>query len=350
MANLTFKQIQIKGIASCVPSNIEYNENYHLFKEGESKKFIESTGVYKRHIASSNICTSDLCEYAANDLIKNLDINRESIDLLIFVSQTSDYILPATSVILQNKLKLYKNTAAFDINLGCTGYVYGLATVFSFLQNPIINSVLLMVGEKLTHITSRNDKTIYPLFGDAGTATYITKGDASNNSFFNLYSDGAGYKELIIEAGGCRVGTSSETVLIKEYANDVKRNQHHLFMNGPEIFNFTIREVPKSIKSLLEFSETSIEDIDYFVYHQANKFMIDFLAKKSKLPKEKVPISLDKYGNTSSATIPLTICSELRDISKSKVKLLLSSFGVGLSWANAIINLENCYLSKVLEF
>lgn len=351
MAFLHFDNIRIAGVSACVPKNVMKNiEQLDLFTKAEIEKFIETTGVVERRFADNDICTSDLCYDAAVKLLNDMNVKRDSIDLLIFVSQTPDYHLPATSILLQHRLGLPKKTAAFDVMLGCTGYVYGLSIAFSFLLQKEFGSALLLVGETPSKVISAKDPTTSLLFGDAGTATLIEKSTRSCESWFSMNSDGSGEEVLKIKAGAYRYPSNEKTILEREFEDGSIRSDEHLFMDGMEVFNFTIREVPKDIRSLLQYANQTLDNIDYIVFHQANKFINNFLTKKLKYPLEKTPSSLTKFGNTSSATIPLTIVSELQnEFNTTGKNVILSGFGVGLSWANAVLEISDCYIADLVE-
>ncbi len=349
MAFIKFNNVGIRAIASCVPSDISKNSDLtNLIPPEEIEKVISSIGIKEKRIAAIDVCSSDLCVKAAEKLLNELDIDRNSIDVLIFMSQTPDYKIPATSPSIQHRLGLSTSTACFDINLACSGYVYSLSTAYSYAMMEGVNRVLLLVGETFSKIVSKNDKVNAPLYGDAGTATLIEKGDFGS-SYFSLNSDGSGKDAIIIPAGCYRNPSNSENVLEIEYEDGNIRSEHQIYMDGMEVFNFTMRVVPKDVKAVLEFSQKSLDEIDHLVFHQANKFMTDFFAKKLKLPLEKVPYSLDKYGNVSSPTIPLTISSELNGKIENKT-ILMSGFGAGLSWASAITNFKNCQVLPVIEY
>jgi len=350
MALLKYQSIGIKGIAACVPSSIKKNVDVNgLMDERTLKAAIKQTGIDERRISGDGVCSSDLCYHAAEKLLKDLKIARESIDFLIFVSQSPDFRIPATAIILQNRLKLSTTTAAFDINLGCSGYVYGLSVAYSFASQAKVNRVLLLVGDTVTKFSSPQDKSTALLFGDAGTATLIEKSEKYGNTYFSLNSDGDGANSLIIKGGGYRNPSSQETLLQKEDSSGNRRNDEQLFMDGAEIFNFTIKEIPNDIKTLLQYSEKKIEDIDTLVYHQANKFMLDYLTKKLKFPKEKVVYSIDKFGNTSSASIPVTIVTNFTGTGNCGRNVVLSGFGVGLSWGTALLNLSETTICEIVE-
>jgi len=351
MSVITFKNVCISGMSAVVPKNIIDNRYFtDIFTEKEIANAIKTTGIAERRFVDNNICSSDLCFEAAEILLNDMRIDRNSIDLLIFVSQTPEYHQPATAPILQHRLGLSKTCGSFDINLACSGYIYGLSTAFSYVAQNGIDRVLLLVGETLSKIISKEDRATSLLFGDGGTATLIEKKGDNSASYFSLNSDGSGDSVLKISGGGYRNQSSEETLKIKDYEDGSKRSDEQLFMDGMEVFNFTMREVPKDIKRILKFSKINLNEIDYIVFHQANKFMTDFFAKKLKYPIERVPYSLQKFGNTSAVSIPLTIVSEMKDTLTDQTKqVIMSGYGGGLSWGTALLNLNDVYISKLVE-
>ncbi len=350
MADIKYTGVGIHSVAACVPSKVEYNKDLgYLIPEEEIEKTINNIGIRERRIAENNVCASDLCFRAAEQLITENAIDKESIQALIFVSQTSDYYQPATAPILQHRLGLSNATLAFDVNLACSGYVYGLSIAYSFCNQIGCDRVLLLVGETMSKITSGFDRESKPLFGDAGTATLIEKGDYGE-SFFSLNSDGSGAEVMIIPDGGFRNPSSVEAFNLEEDSKGNRRNRYQFRMEGMDVFNFGMRVEPKDIKHLLAISNTTMEDIDLIIFHQANKFMTDFFAKRLKVAVEKVPYSLDRFGNTSSASIPLTIVSELFDSFPKRKKVILSGFGAGLSWGSVLLDLSRCRISKLAEY
>ncbi len=351
MANLIFDNVIITGISACVPKNQSFNTDLiNQYPKDEVDKIINNIGIKEKRHVDPDTTASDLCYKAANKLLNEMSIDRSTIDVLIFLSQTPDYIIPATSPILQERLGLTKDTACFDISLACSGYVYALSTAFAYASQNGINRVLLLVGETFSKIVSNKDRVNSPLYGDAGTATLIEK-KMNSKSFFSLYSDGSGFRSIIIKAGGSRFPSNFTNLTLEEKEDGNFRSDSQLFMDGLEVFNFTLKVVPKSIIDLLAFSKIDINHIDYFLFHQANKFMIDFFVKKLKIETNRVPISLDLFGNVSSPTIPLTIASRLDNSKiKNKSRILLSGFGAGLSWGAAILNIENCHICNLIEY
>lgn len=351
MAYLSFTNVGITGMAAAVPKNVIINSEYTAhFTPEEALEVIEKTGIKERRFVDGNTCSSDLCYAAANQLIADMDIDRSEIDVLIFVSQTGDYRMPATSIILQNRLGLSKQTMAFDINLACSGFIYGLSTIYAMMQQQGLRKALLLVGETRSKVYSPKDRKVAFLFGDGGVAALIERDDKFGQSFFSLNSDGSKESLIKIKAGGYRYPSTPETQkerVIDEHGN--MRSDEQGYMDGADVFNFLLREIPSDIKGLLKFSNVSIESFDYYLFHQANNFMNNYLIKKMKLPIEKVPSCIEKFGNTSSVSIPLTIVSQLNNNLNSRKKLILSGFGAGMSWGSAIITLDCCNICPLVE-
>jgi 3-oxoacyl-[acyl-carrier-protein] synthase-3 len=341
MATFSIDNISIKGISCCVPKNKERNINLDILTDEEIKKFIETTGVEERRIASKEICTSDLCCEAAEKLIKDLNWQKEEIEILIFVSQTADYILPVSAAIMQDRLGLSTNCIAFDVPLGCSGYVYGMSIISSMMKTTGIRKGLLLAGDTISKIISKLDKSTLPLFGDAGSATALELTTNLSEIMFDLGSDGSGFKTIIIPDGGSRNSINIDSLQLKKFEGGIERSGYDLVLEGMDVFGFGISQGPKTVDNLLNKFNINKENIDYFVFHQANMKMNKMIAKKLKLPIEKVPYSLKNFGNTSSATIPLTIVSELKNhIKGKKTDLLMCGFGVGLSWGTLLAT--NC--------
>lgn len=349
MAVFTVPNIRIKGIAACVPQHVEDNEQLDLITENERALFIKTVGIRYRRVAPKGTIASDLCFAAADKLLNELNWNREEVKVLVFVTQTPDYIIPNTSSLLQDKLGLSKNCLVFDINLGCSGYVYGLSVVSSLLQNMPNGKGLLLVGDVSTATISKQDKSTTPLFSDAGSATALEYA-AGEKMHYNLQTDGKGYDDIIVPDGGFRNRVNTESFELKEYDKGILRTGIDMKLDGIKIFNFALREVAPNINNLLSEMNIDKADVDYFVFHQANLLMLESVRKKLQLEAVKVPYSLYNYGNTSSATIPLTMVANLREqLQLRKNKFLLSGFGVGLSWGSAYIETENIVCPELIE-
>lgn len=317
MAKGVFQHVQISGVCVALPQKCYDTKEIAVdMDEKAVKRFIKSTGVEKRFLARNGQATSDLCYVAANELLEKKKVNREEIDALIFVSQNPDYKRPSTAIILQERLKLSKSCMAYDVNLGCSGYVYGLYTLAAMIEGGGIKKALLLAGD------INYDLPGELLFGDGGSATIIECGSDTMEGI--MKSDGSGYQAIYMPGGGQR------HPLYKEDANWEAMIPK---MNGTEVFEFTITQVPEL---LMEFKETFNKEFgqyDYIILHQANLMMLKHIAAKCNIPSEKMPISIHKYGNVSSASIPIAIadlCSTM-DKQEDKLELLLSGFGVGLS-------------------
>jgi len=351
MTFLIFNRIGITGVAASVPKQKIVNAEFTgFFTPEEVKSAIQKTGIAERRVADEKTCASDLCYAAAEALIKKMSIDRNGIDVLIFVSQTPDYRMPVTGTILQDRLGLAKTTAAFDINLGASGYVYGLALAYSYAQQESIRKVLLLDGETRTKVYSLKDKVAGLLFGDGGSATIVEKIDHDNPTYFSLNSDGAGSRVIWIKGGGYRHPSSAETLREKEHEDGSIRCDEQGVIDVAGFFEFASREIPADMASIFEYAEENYENIDYFLLHQADKFLNDQIAKKMKIPQDKLPYSIQKFGNTGSVSIPLTMVSEIRDeLRRDKNRLFLSGFGAGLSWASAITSTNRCLIPKLVE-
>jgi len=350
MAVITYHNVGIKAMTACVPSKVVYNRDLgFLISQEEIDKVINNIGIEEKRYADPDVCTSDLCYKAAKQLLKDNNIDLDSIDVLLFISQTPDYRIPSTAPILQNRLGLSKSTACLDLSLACSGYVYALSTAFAYVSMDGVNRVLLLDGDTFSKIVNPLDKVNVPLYGDAGTATLIEKGNYKD-SIFILNSDGAGEGAIKIPGGAFRNKLTPESLVDTEREGGNIRNDLQVFMDGMDVFNFTMNVVPNGIKDILKITNTNIEDIDYLVFHQSNKFMLDFFVKKLKFDLDKVPYSIRKYGNTSSASIPLTIVSELEGKLREEKVIVMCGYGAGLSWGTARIVFNDCSISTIIEY
>ena len=352
MAIVTYKNVGITALAACVPSKVIDNYHYDLdiWPEEEVKKVVDKVGVSERRFADEKTCSSDLCFAAAEKLIADNNIDRNEIDLLVFLSQTPDYRMPATGILLQNRLGLPMTTMAFDIALGCSGFISALSIVYAMMQNHGFRKALLLDGETRSKVYSRKDRREAFIFGDAGIAALVERNDIFGESHFSINSDGSRGELIMIPGGGYRNMSSAETLrdkVVDEYGNIRNDEQGH--MNGADVFNFVIVEVPRDIKRLFATTGEDIQNMDYYVFHQANSFINNYIAKKMKLDKERIPWTIQKYGNTSSVSVPLTIASELKDKMAGERKLMLSAFGVGMAWATAIVPFVDCKISDIIE-
>lgn len=337
----SLQHIAIAGMSACVPSKTSFTADYPFFSETEKRDFVKHVGVQSKRYSEGKLTTADLCYEAAEKIISELNWKKEEIGLVILVTQTADYLMPATSILLQNKLGLSKATAAFDINLGCSGWVYGLSVVGSLMQSLKISKALLLAGETSV-LAEFSDKTSFPLLGDAGTATALTYAEANNEMCFNLMSDGSGFDAIIAPESGARY------LSLREISN--RQMNYTANLNGQKVLEFCLREIIPSINSLLNFSHTKTEAIDYFVFHQANRIINEGLRKRLGVSSEKFPYSIQKFGNTSSASIPLTMVTQLKnELTAQPLSLLCSGFGVGLSWGSVLIKTDKIVCADLIE-
>ena len=347
MAFLEFKNVRIAGISAGVPkyvaSNLHPLADDGISSEYTPEAFVETTGVLERRL-SDNLTTSDLCYNAAEKLIADLGWDKSEIEALVFVSQTADYILPATACILQDRLGLSKECYAEDIALGCSGWVYGLSNVASLLQNGTVKKALLLAGDAKKRAKGSRD----PLFGHAGTVTAVEFQEGAESLKFHFGTDGKGYDAIITPDGGSRNQVSSESFRL-ETIDGKQMHRMQTRMKGMDVFAFGITTAPKSIKKLAEQFGFDYQDNDYFVFHQANMKMNSQIVKKLKLAPEKVPSCMYHFGNTSSASIPLTIVTELKGKCENGKKFVCCGFGVGLSWGTVAFETDGIVVSDLVE-
>ena len=322
---------RIRAICTCVPSERFDNlKDAKEFTQEEIRKVTAMAGISARRVADDFTTSGDLCEDAANRVMEMTGWERDSIDALIMVTQSPDYFTPSTACLLQKRLNLSEQCAAFDVGLGCSGYPYGLWLASMMLQNNGLKRVLLLDGETAARFAAKGDRAVSLLFGDAGSATALEASEPSdgNKSTFVLYSDGGGYKDLIIEGGGFR----------DRFPEDPRK--YYVSMNGANVFNFTIKRVPELVHEALSFAKITAEEIDYYIFHQSNQFMIKHLMKKIGIPDRKAPLILKEYGNTGGVSVPLTITLGGLERPRDKtLRLLLLGYGTGLSWASALVDL-----------
>jgi 3-oxoacyl-[acyl-carrier-protein] synthase III len=335
MAFLQFNKVHVAGIAAGVPknavSNLALRQGVDISKDYDAEAFVKTTGVLERRVSDA-LCTSDLCYAAAEKLIAELNWDKASIDALIFVSQTPDYILPSTACILQDRLGLSKECYANDSALGCSGWVYGLSQAASLIGNGTVKRTLLLVGDSLKNMADS------ALFGHAGTATALEFDENAAPIYCHYGTDGSGYDAIITPAGGSRVPVSPASFDQVEYEGKMA-SALQCRMKGMDVFSFGITTAPKSVKKLAEHFGFDYLSYDYFLFHQANMKMNDMIVKKLKLDPAKCPSEMLHFGNTSSASIPLLAVTQIRDqISDRPSKLICCGFGVGLSWGTVALD------------
>lgn len=348
MAFLDIRNVAIKGIAACVPSHIDRIDS--IYKWDGKDNFISSTGIVSRRCVNEKITSADLCAQAADKLIADLCWNKEEIDALVFVSQTPDYILPATSCVLQQKLGLSKDCYTLDISLGCSGWVYAMSVITSLLQSGTMKKALLLAGDTITKLCSPEDKSTYPLFGDAGTATAVEYDKESIGFRYLFNTDGAGYETIIIRNGAYRNPVNEGSLLFIQQDENISRRNIDLELDGMDVFSFGITKAPKSVRQLCEHFEIEKDSVNLFSFHQANRLMNEMIRKKLKLGEEKVPYCMDEFGNTSCASIPLVLVSREREkLQNQHLKHIACGFGVGLSWDSVYFETNKIIVPELIE-
>jgi len=330
----------ISACAYYVPDGkLTHEELVGRFGRDIMEKIAQPSGIWERRIVQNGECASDLAFRAAHDLLTFHNIDRNSIDLILFATQTPDYLIPTTACILQDRLGLSKKTAAFDINLGCSQYVYSLSVGHSMIVAGVARRALIMTGDTVSRIINPKDRTNAPLFGDAGSATLldaVSTGEGFVN--FELGTDGSGYQYLIWPTSGLRQPRSAETAKeITDKLGSVRR-QDDMYMNGPAIFVFTLKIVTETVKALLKKSALSIDDIDLFIFHQASELIVQSSANKLKIPPEKLHYRLHDIGNSGGTTVAVALTDAwIEGRIKPGMNIVLCAFGVGLSWSAALL-------------
>lgn len=335
MAKWRIKNIRMAGVALCVPKNVVETEDISLLTKEEVEVFNNTVGIKRRHIADDTICASDMCQKAGEKLLEDLGWEKESIDILIFESVTGDYKTPPTSCLLQYRMGLPDSTFCLDMPMGCCGCLYAITVGGNLLTTGNVKRALLLIGDTALRMGSMKDKSRVPLFGDGGAAIALEFDPSASDIVVDFHTFGKGYEALMTPHGGYRNPVTPESFIEEDFGNGIVRAPIHTLINGMNVFSFAISKPPKSVEQfLIEEEIDRIEDVDYYLIHQANKMIVDRVVKKLKLPLDKVPYNLEEYGNLGGASIPSLIVTRLRDqLSSSSERLVMSSFGLGLSWA-----------------
>lgn len=342
----TFTNTQIKAISTILPPmKIHIDSCLHSIYKGDEKalnRIKKVIGLNTRHIASKDISTTDLAFEAAKKLLDSALIDKNSIDALIFVTQTPDFRLPASACYLHGLLGLSTHCLSFDVNQACAGYVYGLYLAHSLIDSNAASNVLLIVGDTLSKYTNQADSNLAPIIGDGVSATLLSRSLTQNLAYFELGSDGSKFYQLIIPQGGSKEPTLESIPEPKIFETSAIRQLDQLYMDGAEIFNFALGKEVEAFRSIFDYAKAEIDTIDYFFLHQANAYIVNNIAKRLNLDSAKVPNeTTNKYGNLSGCSVPATICDTLHNIKTNKdLSVLVAGFGAGLSWGNAILNLS----------
>lgn len=343
MAFLNVKNVAIVGMSAGVPKQVM--PTISTTDKYDASAFVETTGVIEKRY-SNDFTTSDLGQAAAEQLIADLNWDKKEIGALVFVTQTPDYILPATSCILQDKLGLSKDCYSLDISLGCSGWVYGLSVISSLMQTGMIKKGILIAGDARKQCFEEADQ----LFGFAGTATAVEYQEGAEGFKFHFGTDGSGYDAIIKPVGGCRNQVTADDLVPVMCEDGRMRHGFQTLMKGMDVFAFAITTAPKSIKKLVAEYSLNTADVEYYIFHQANRKINETISKKLKLKEEQVPYSMTHFGNTSSASIPITIVTQLADkLANKKTEMIGCGFGVGLSWGTVHFTTDNPVISKLVE-
>ena len=347
MAFFHSKGIEIAGIACSVPDNYVAVESFTtVFGEEIPKKFSAGTGIRGMYKALPEQTASDLACAAAEDLFEHTGLDRDEIGLMVLVTQSPDYRRPSSASVVQKRLEFSMDCSCMEINLGCSGFIYGIQVAMSMLNSSDTKYALLLLGETASKLVDPHDKSIVMMYGDAGAAILLKKAEKEVCTTTLLRSDGSRFKSIILPAGGFRDMNPVHDRFI--CSDGIERSLYDIYMDGTSVFSFSITDVPKALTDYLEYTKTTTADYDLFVMHQANEFIIKQIIRKLKLKKELVPVSLDRFGNTGGISIPLTLCDvygNIQNIDNSIKKVLMCGFGIGLSWAvtSVLIDTDRVY-------
>lgn len=331
------ERVYIKDIAYYLPEKVVTNEDIvRDFPEWSVEKIASKVGVHQRHVAAADETAADLAVKAAQNLFKQGKCGPQEVDFVLFCTQSPDYFLPTSACIIQKRLGLRIDIGALDFNLGCSGYVYGLALAKGLVVSGVAANVLLLTGETYNKHLHPKDKGNRTIFGDAASATLVGTDGIAEIGNFSLGTDGSGADNLIIKSGGMRCPKRQDDLHFDENNNPVSSD--YLYMNGSEIFTFTLDNVPPLIADTLSRNGVEKDEADLYVFHQANKYMLDFLRKKIRIAPERFYYCLSEYGNTVSNTIPIALSNALQDGSLTKgMKVVIAGFGVGYSWGGCLL-------------
>ncbi len=353
--NFSFRNKRISGVLTVVPANersfLEDMKNFNA-PEARSLKLMEVMGYDKRRVVSEGVCISDLAVFGLQNLFSRSLLKPEDIDALILISQTPDYLVPPTTSVIQGRLGLKQDMLCLDINQACAGFVIGLIQSFMFLEQESIRKVVLLSGDVLSRKVSPKDRTIYPLVGDAIAITVVERDSGESSIEATVKMDGSRGNALSIPAGGMRLPCSPQTAVLEDVGDNNLRAKDHLFMDGSAIFNFVQTEVPPLINALFSRTGRDINSVDYFLCHQPNRFMLQKLADKMKIPHAKMPNNVvERFGNSGGATIPMALTINVADHLKAgSARACLAGFGAGLTWAAMLLTLGPLSFCELIDY
>ena len=343
-----FNNIRIAGLSVAVPKNkVEVDTFKSVFGDENIEKFKEMTGVLSVSRAIQNQTASDLGFEAANDVFKNSNVSKDEVGVLVFVTQKPDYRIPSTAYVIHKRLGLSENCLCFDINLACSGFIFGLQTILSLIEKSTSKAGLLVTGDTSVKTLSPSDRTMFMLFGDSGSATLIEKYNTSKDIKLAFRSDGNRFKSIITPSGAYRNREAPKERV--EWSDGILRSDYDTHMKGMDVFGFSITDVPLLMKDFLTTQTKSIDDYDYFILHQANHYILKQLSRKLKIPFDKIPISLDRFGNNSSNSIPLVLADHFGKNKKGDIQIFICGFGAGLSLACGDLNISTDVINPLIE-
>ena len=353
--DFSFKHKRISGILTILPKKaVKFEDEManYSFSPAKCMKLKLAMGYNEHRIAEPGQCSSDFCKFGLQYLFDNNMLNKDDVDALLFVSQSADYYMPPTSNLIHGHFGLKQDCLCMDINQGCAGFELGLIQAFLLLEQPAVKKVVLMNADVLSPKVSDQDRNSKPLIGDAAAITIVEKCEDENPIYANIKMDGSGAMVLNIPAGGFRMPSTPETAVMEQDAAGNFRSKNNLVMQGDDVFNFVQREVPPMIEHLYEQSGVERNEVDWYMFHQPNKFMLHKLADKLGIPHEKMPANIvENFGNASGVTVPTCISYNLGDqLVKGKMKLCMAGFGVGLTWSSIMMEMGNLQFNKIIEF
>lgn len=352
MSKLSLNNVRIVGMSACVPREIEETRNLPVFaSEKEAEKIIASTGIERHRVAPENVTASDLSEKAIIRLLDSLGWQPADVDCLIYVCTSRDFIAPQTSCIMQHRLGLRQDCFVMDLPLGCSGWIYGMSVIGSLMSHGSLRKGILIASETNTKNRNKNDRTSRPLFGDAATATALEFDPTAKEMDFMFGVDGSGYQSVWAKYGGMRFPADEESVKDKEIEPGIIRKGTDMVINGMDVFAFAIKRPPKALKEMISEFRINIDDLDYLLLHQANKFIDEKIRKSLDIPAHKVPYCLEDFGNVTSASIPLTMVTRCAPkLSSESCHILACGFGVGLAWATMRFHTDKITIPPLLEY
>lgn len=352
MAFLKVENVAIRGISACVPKNVEENKDLPFYAPGEAEHIISAIGIERRHVAPSGVTASDLCFKAADSLLLQLGWEKDSVDLLAFCTQNPDYLNHPNSFVVHEQLGLSETTMCLDFYHGCPGWVVSLSTVSSIIASGKIKRAILLVGDTVSKDQCASNREERPLFGDAGTATALEFDTQSSPMLFNFGTKSDGGMAIARKDGGYRNPFSIQTLQkeLNRLAGIVDTKEDVYRMDSMDVFSFAITKVPKAMKKLCSEFEIDVNEIDQLVLHQANKVILENIAKRMGIGMEKVPLGLRNYGNTTSASIPMALVTECsKALSHSFQRNLVCGFGTGLAWGAAYFETNKIICPELIE-